>query len=160
MKAITLFFVCLFAGSCYCGENYKSVSLADAIINIPAKWNVSVKNDCLIIRSENVNASDYLKLCRTSSNGESDYFSLNDDGLWEAITEGIPVLAEVNVTSKFTGMSAIVSCKYKDDAGYHTDQCFQAEIKLPQKINFIFTGRGDSSLFKAYKSTYLSFKVK
>lgn len=69
-------------------------------------------------------------------------------------------MTDVIVTSKFTGMSAIVSCKYQDDAGYHTEQCFQAEINLPQKTNFIFIGRGDSSLFKDYKRVYLSFKVK
>lgn len=76
------------------------------------------------------------------------------------MTDGIPVLAELNITSKFTGMSAIVSCKYKDDEGYHTEHCFQAEINLPQKINFIFTGRGDLNLFKDYKKVYLSFDVK
>lgn len=155
-----MFFLCLFASSCYSGGNYKSTSLEEAAINIPAKWNVNKKNDCLIIRAEHVNTSDYLKLCRNSSSEESDYFTMNDDGKWEAVTDGIPVLADINVTSKFTGMSAVISCKYKDEAGYHSEQCFQAEINLPQKINFIFTGRGDSSLFKDYKNVYLSFNVK
>ncbi|AAM86909.1 hypothetical protein LXP63_20630 [Yersinia pestis subsp. pestis] len=124
------------------------------------------KNDCLIMRAEHVNASDYLKLCRNSSSEESeeseesDYFTMNDRGEWEAVTDGIPVLADINVTSKFTGMSAVISCKYEDDAGYHSEQCFQAEINLPKKINFIFTGRGDPSLFNYYKSIYLSFKVR
>jgi len=76
------------------------------------------------------------------------------------VTDGVPVLADVNVTPKFTGMSAIVSCKYKDDAGYHSEQCFQAEINLHQKISFIFTSNGDSELFESYKDVYLSFRVK
>lgn len=155
-----MFFLCLFASSSYSEGNYKSISLEEAVINIPAKWYVNRKNDCLFIRVEHVNAFDYLKLCRGSSIEESDYFKMDDDDKWEAITDGTPVFADVNVTSKFTGMSAIVSCKYKDDAGYHTEQCFQAEINLPQKINFIFTGRGDSSLFNDYKEVYLSFNIK
>ncbi|AJK15959.1 Uncharacterised protein [Yersinia pseudotuberculosis] len=155
-----MFFLILFANSCYSGEEHKSTPLGEAAINIPVKWKVNKKNDCLIMRAEHVNASDYLKLCRNSSSEESDYFTMNDRGEWEAVTDGIPVLADINVTSKFTGMSAVISCKYEDDAGYHSEQCFQAEINLPKKINFIFTGRGDPSLFNYYKSIYLSFKVR
>ncbi|MIG41079.1 hypothetical protein AHW95_24390, partial [Salmonella enterica subsp. enterica] len=63
-------------------------------------------------------------------------------------------------TSKFTGMSAIVSCRIKDDTGYHAEQCFQAEIKLPGNMVFIFTGVGDSSLFNDYREIFLSFEIK
>ncbi|GAB2947128.1 hypothetical protein GCM10011328_41360 [Hafnia psychrotolerans] len=155
-----MFFLFLFANSCYSREEYKSTSLEEAAINTPVKWKVNKKNGCLIIRAEHANASDYLKLCRNSFSEESDYFTMNDRGEWEAVTDGIPVLADINVTSKFTGMSAVISCKYEDDAGYHSEQCFQAEINLPKKINFIFTGRGDPSLFDYYKIIYLSFKVR
>jgi len=85
---------------------------------------------------------------------------MNDGGEWEAVTEGIPVLADINVTPKFTGMSAVISCKSEDDAGYHSEQCFQAEIDLPKETNFIFTGRGDPYFFDYYKSIYLSFKIR
>ncbi|QCT22662.1 hypothetical protein FEM41_11395 [Jejubacter calystegiae] len=109
---------------------------------------------------QRVNESDYLKVCKDTSSDESDYFTVNDDGEWEAVTDGVPVVADVNITSEFTAMSAIVSCKYKDDAGYHTDQCFQAEVNLPKKISYFFIGRGDSSLFNDYKKVYLSLKIK
>ena len=159
MKVILIFLLFLFAGTSYGNEDYKIISFKEAIINIPAKWKVNKKNDCLFISKKHVSASDYLKVCKYAPSDESYYFAINDDGKWEAVTDGIPVLADVNVTPKFTGMSAIVSCKYKDDAGYHTEQCFQAEIDLPINMVFIFTGRGDSSLFKDYKEVYLSFKI-
>ncbi|ELJ5853399.1 hypothetical protein RS425_001759 [Enterobacter kobei] len=114
----------------------------------------------MFVKDKQVSASDYLKICRNLSSEEGDYFKANNDGEWEAVTDGIPILADVNVTPEFTGMSAIVSCKYKDDAGYHSEQCFQAEINLPQKISFIFTGNGDSKLFESYKAVYISFSVK
>lgn len=98
----------MFSSSCYSLDSYKSISFEDTVINIPEKWNVNKKNDCLIIRAEHVNASDYLKLCRNSSSEESDYFTMNDDGEWEAVTDGIPVLADINVTSRLTGMSAVI----------------------------------------------------
>lgn len=141
-------------------SDYKLIHLRDASVRIPVKWSVKKNNNCLLIRNEQVKLLNLLKVCRVLSSEDSAYFTRNDDGEWEAVTDGIPVLADLNITSKFTGMSAIVSCKYKDDAGYHTEQCFQAEINLPQKINFIFTGRGDLNLFKDYKKVYLSFDVK
>lgn len=155
-----IFIFVFFSGTSYSSETYKSINFKDATIAIPVKWNFKEKEDCLFIWKEQVQLANYLRVCRGTSSGESDYFTMNDDGVWEAITEGVPILADVSVTTKYTGMSAIVSCKYKDDAGYHTDECFQAEIELPTHIKFIFTGRGDSSLFKNYKETYLSFKIK
>jgi len=116
-----------FTTPCFSEGHPKSTSLDEATINIPEKWNVKKNNNCLIIKAEHVYASDYLKLCRNVSNEESDYFTMNDDGKWEAVTDGIPVLANINTSSKFTGMSAVVSCKYKDDAGYHSEQCFQGK---------------------------------
>ncbi|MFS7223661.1 hypothetical protein [Rahnella inusitata] len=160
MKNIMILFLFLFANSCYSREEYKSTFLEEAAINIPVKWKVNKKNDCLIISDEHANSSDYLKLCRNSSSEKSDYFTMNDGGEWEAVTEGIPVLADINVTPKFTGMSAVISCKSEDDAGYHSEQCFQAEIDLPKETNFIFTGRGDPYFFDYYKSIYLSFKIR
>lgn len=160
MKVILIFICLFFPGSVYSGEDYKLISFKEAIVKIPAKWYVNKKNNCLFIRKGHLGLSNHLKLCRDTLNEESYYFTMNDDGKWEAVTDGVPVLADVNVTSEFIGMSAIVACKYKDDAGYHTGQCYQAEIKLPQKITFIFTGIGDSPLFKDYKEVYLSFKVK
>lgn len=160
MKSMVILFFILFSGLGYGNESYRSITLEDAVITIPDKWDVKEKENCLFIRKDLVQSDSYLKVCRETSNGESDYFTMNDDNVWEAITDGIPILADVNVTKDFTGMSAIVSCKYKDDAGYHTDKCFQAEIDLPTHINFIFSGRGDPSLFKDYKESYLSFKIK
>lgn len=160
MIIITVFLLCLFSSSSYGGEDYNLVSFKGTAINIPAKWNVIEKDNCLFIKGERVKTSGSLKFCREISSNESDYFKINDNGEWEAVSDGIPVLADVNTTSKFTSMSAIVSCKFKDDAGYHTEQCFQAEINLPLNISFIFIGRGDASLFKDYKEVYLSLKVK
>jgi hypothetical protein len=160
MKNIMVFFLFFFSMSSY-SEDYKKISLKEGEFTIPANWIVNKNNKkCLIINQKNINAINHLKLCRTTYSEDGDYFTTNDDGEWEAVTDGIPVLADVSVTSQFTGMSAIVSCKHKDEAGYHTEQCFQAEINLPQKINFIFNGRGDSSLFEDYKRVYLSFKIK
>lgn len=160
MRVITILLFILFSGLCYGSESFKSIVFKDAVIVIPAKWNFKEKENCLLIRKDIVQSANYLKICRETSSGENDYFTMNDDKVWEAITDGVPILADVNVTKEFTGMSAIVSCKYKDDAGYHTDKCFQAEIDLPTHINFIFSGRGDPSLFKDYKESYLSFKIK
>lgn len=160
MKFILTFLLCLFPISSYSGENYKLVSFKGTTINIPIEWNVKEKDNCLFIKGERVKTSDSLQICRDISSDESNYFTMNDDGEWAAVSDGIPVLADVNTTSKFTGMSAIVSCKFKDDAGYHTEQCFQAEINLPLNISFIFIGRGDASLFKDYKEVYLSLKIK
>ncbi|WP_313108899.1 hypothetical protein [Atlantibacter sp.] len=160
MKTILMVFLCLFMTPSYSKENYKTITFHEASISLPAKWSVSKKNDCMFVKDKQVSASDYLKICRDSSSEEGDYFKENDDGEWEAVTDGVPVLADVNVTPKFTGMSAIVSCKYKDDAGYHSEQCFQAEINLPLKITFIFTSSGNPKLFKNYKDVYLSFRVK
>jgi hypothetical protein len=136
------------------------VNFKNASIDIPAKWSAKEKGDCLLIRPKLQDAANYLEVCKNQSSDESYYFTMNDDGEWEAVTEGIPILADMNVTPKYKGMSATVSCKYKDNAGYHTEQCFQAEIDLPSHINFIFTGRGDSYLFNEYKKSYLSFKTK
>lgn len=57
-------------------------------------------------------------------------------------------------------MNAIVSCRFNDDSGYHVDQCFQAEITLPENHYIIFTGTGDSTFFMVYKNIYASLKVK
>ncbi|WP_421356732.1 hypothetical protein [Pseudocitrobacter faecalis] len=156
---ITLLFV-LFSGSSYSSETYKSINFKEATIAIPAKWNFAEEEDCLFIWKGQFQSVSYLRVCRGMSSGESDYFTVNDNGVWEAITDGVPILADVFVTTKYTGMSAIVSCKYNDDAGYHTGKCFQAEIELPTHINFTFAGVGESSLFKDYKEAYLSFKIK
>ncbi|WP_235956008.1 hypothetical protein [Rouxiella aceris] len=160
MKAMAIFLFVFFPCSGYSRESYKSIIFKDSTITIPAKWNFKEKENCLFVRDELAQSGRYLKICRETSSGESDYFTMNDDGVWEAITDGAPILADINVTTEFTGVSAIVSCKYKDEAGYHTDKCFQAEIDLPNHINFIFSGRGDPSLFKDYKESYLSFKIK
>lgn len=160
MKVVIILLFIPFPGLGYGSESYKSVAFKDAVIAIHAKWNFKEKENCLLIRKDVVQSDSYLKVCRETSSGESDYFTMNDDKVWEAITDGVPILADVNITKEFTGMSAIFSCKYKDDAGYHTDKCFQAEIILPTHINFIFSGRGDTSLFKDYKESYLSFKIK
>lgn len=160
MKTILMIFLCLFMAPSYSKENYKAITFHEASISLPEKWSVSKKDDCMFVKDKKVSASDYLKICRESPSEEGDYFKMNDDGEWEAVTDGVPVLADVNVTPKFTGMSAIVSCKYKDDAGYHSEQCFQAEINLPQKISFVFTSNGDSESFKYYKGVYLSFRLK
>ncbi|HHE5700241.1 TPA: hypothetical protein ACPEY2_004193 [Citrobacter amalonaticus] len=160
MKVILMFFLCLLSNSSYSADTLKKINFSEASIDIPVKWNADKKNNCLFVTDGRKNISNYLTVCRSLDNGESDYFRMNEDGDWEAITEGVPVLADMNVTSKFTGMSAIISCKHKDDAGYHSEQCFQAEIDLPSHIRFIFAGQGDVSLFKYYKEVYLSFKVK
>ncbi|ROR07578.1 hypothetical protein [Erwinia sp. JUb26] len=160
MKVMIIFLLILFSGSSYSRESYQSIDLKDAYIAIPTKWNVKEKEGCLFVSKGNMQSTSYLKVCRGNSSSESDYFTMNDDGVWEAITDGVAVLADVNVTTEYTGMSAIVLCKYKDSAGYHTDKCFQAEVDLPSHINFIFTGKGDSSLFNDYKESYLSFKIK
>jgi hypothetical protein len=160
MKAIVAFYFILFCELGYSGEIYKLIVFKDSTITIPVKWNFKEKENCLFVGKELVQSASYLKVCKETSSGKSDYFTMNDDGVWEAITDGVPILADVNITNEFTGMSAIVSCKYKDDAGYHTDKCFQAEIDLPTHITFIFSGRGDPSLFKDYKESYLSFKIK
>lgn len=155
-----MFFLFSFTTSCFSEEHTKLTSLDEATISIPKKWNINKKNNCLIIKAMHVNPSDYLKLCKNISNEESNYFTMNDKGEWEAVTDGIPVLADINTTSKFTGMSAVVSCKYKDDAGYHSEQCFQAEIKSSEEVNFLFIGRGNPSLFNNYNKIYLSFILK
>lgn len=159
MKVILMFFLCLLSNSSYSAEALKKINFNEASIDIPVKWNADKKNNCLFVTDGNKNTSNYLTICRSLANGESDYFTMNENGDWEAITEGVPVLADMNITSEFTGMSAIVSCKHKDEAGYHSDQCFQAEINLPSHTRFIFSGQGNLSLFKDYKKTYLSFEV-
>ncbi|EIP3949554.1 hypothetical protein LSB85_001326 [Salmonella enterica] len=160
MKIILIFFLFLFTDTIYGDDGHKTIYLREGGINTPAKWNVNKENDCLFVGKPHINKDDRLKICRYISSEESNYFTTNESGEWEAITDGIPVLADVNTTPKFTGMNAIVSCKYKDDAGYHTGLCFQAEIHLPRNIVFIFTGRGDLSLFEDYKKVYFSFKIK
>ncbi|EHY8743562.1 hypothetical protein K4785_001082 [Salmonella enterica subsp. enterica serovar Krefeld] len=146
--------------STYGEENYKNIHFKNATINIPARWVAKKKDDCLLISKNHINLFSYLYVCTDVATNKNSFFTKNDDGEWEAVTDGVPVLADVNITPKFTGMSAIVSCRYKDDAGYHIDQCFQAAIVLPTKIMFVFIGRGDSSLFNNYKEIYRSFKVK
>ena len=159
MKLLMIFLL-VFWGSNHDSEIHKSIDFKDVTIVIPAEWSVKEKEDCLFVWKGKVQPVSYLRMCRVISSGESDYFTMNDDKIWEAITNGIPVLTDVSVTTEYTGMSAIVLCKYKDNAGYHTDKCFQAEIELPTNIKFIFVGRGDSSFFKSYKKIYLSFKIK
>lgn len=43
MKIFLMFFLCFFASSSYSGEFYKSLSLNEAFISIPAKWSVNKK---------------------------------------------------------------------------------------------------------------------
>ncbi|HDV3874463.1 TPA: hypothetical protein RH268_004728, partial [Escherichia coli] len=106
------------------------------------------------------NTTAYLKVCEYISRTGSDFFTVNNEGKWEAASEGIPVLADINITPEFVGMNAIVSCRINDDSGYHVDQCFQAEITFPENHFIIFTGTGDSALFMVYKNIYASLKVK
>ncbi|HEL5977408.1 TPA: hypothetical protein UOS68_004543 [Escherichia coli] len=116
--------------------------------------------DCLSISKEHENTTTYLKICEYISRTGSEFFTVNNEGRWEAASEGIPVLANINITPNFVGMNAIVSCRINDNSGYHVDQCFQAEITLPENNFIIFTGTGDSALFMAYKNIYVSLKVK
>lgn len=101
-----------------------------------------------------------LKYVNTYHVREATFFTVNNEGRWEAVSEGIPISADINVTPKFVGMNAIVSCRFNDDSGYHVDQCFQAEITLPENHYIIFTGTGDSTFFMVYKNIYESLKVK
>ncbi|HCJ1187834.1 TPA: hypothetical protein NQN94_004753, partial [Salmonella enterica] len=114
--------------STYGEENYKNIHFKNATINIPARWVANKKDDCLLISKNHINVFSYLYVCTDAATNKNSFFTKNDDGEWEAVTDGVPVLADVNITPKFIGMSAIVSCRYKDDAGYHIDQCFQAVI--------------------------------
>ncbi|EQA0456404.1 hypothetical protein FZN09_23150 [Escherichia coli] len=116
--------------------------------------------DCLSISKEHENTTTYLKICEYISRTGSEFFTVNNEGRWEAASEGIPVLANINITPNFVGMNAIVSCRINDNSGYHVDQCFQAEITLPENNFIIFTGTGDSALFMSYKNIYVSLKVK
>lgn len=160
MKYILTMLFVFSIGYSYGEENFKIISLNDVTLKIPTTWQVNRKKDCLYISKKHIEASAYLKVCKYISSEKSNFFFMNNDSIWEAVTEGIPVLAEINVTPKFIGMSAVVSCRINDRFGYHADQCFQAEINLPENRVFIFTGTGNSTLFKDYTDIYLSFKLK
>lgn len=159
MKVILFLSLYLLVSTTYGGTETRKVSFEEAMLGIPSQWMNFERKGCLLIGERSVDTNDYLKICKYTSDNDKVYFSMNDDGEWEAVTEGAPVLADVNFTSKFKGMSAIVSCRIRDDAGYHSTQCFQAEIDLPENISYIFTGIGNSSFFEQYKKIYLSFNV-
>ncbi|SUF58565.1 hypothetical protein [Salmonella enterica] len=160
MRFVLFFFLYLFVITAHGGGFYKNIYFKGVTLEIPARWTVDEKNNCLSIGQKHVNVSGHLNVCTYVATDKKYFFTMNDDGEWEAVTDGIPVLADVNVTPKFTGMSAIVACRYKDDTGYHIDQCFQAEVELPTNIMFVFIGVGDLSLFENYRKIYFSFNVK
>ncbi|MHA7846358.1 hypothetical protein [Serratia sp. D1N4] len=144
----------------YASQRYKDVLFNGATLSIPTELKANEENNCLNINDPSAQGSGNFTICKYISRKDSYYFIKNEDDKWEAMTEGVPVLADVNVISKLTGLSAIVACRYKDDAGYHVDQCFQAEILLPKKSGFTFMGKGDPHAFDVYKKIYSSFKLK
>lgn len=160
MKAFFMLFFIFIIGCAHGNDRHRYVSFKGMELSIPPKWKVNEKNSCLNIKNPGGYNSDNFEICKYTSSEDGYLFIKNEDGNWEAVTEGTPILADVNVISKFTGLSAIVSCRYKDDAGYHIDQCFQAEILLPKNKGFTFTGKGNSNSFAIYKKIYLSFKIK
>lgn len=155
-----LFFFIIFIGCAHGDEGYKYIFFKGAELSIPSKWTVNEKNNCLNIKRHEVYNSEYFEICEYTSSEDSYLFVKNEDEKWEAVTEGTPILADVNIISKLIGLSAVVSCRYKDDAGYHIDQCFQAEIFLPKNKGFTFIGKGDLNSFDVYKKIYLSLKIK
>ncbi|WP_337264497.1 MULTISPECIES: hypothetical protein [unclassified Serratia (in: enterobacteria)] len=160
MKCFLILLSIFFIDYTYANQSYKDVLFKSATLSIPTKWKVKVENNCLSVNDPSAQGSGDFTVCKYISSEDSDYFIKNEDDKWEAMTEGVPVLADVNVISKLTGLSAIVECRYKDDAGYHVDQCFQAEIFLPKNAGFTFVGKGNPHFYDAYKKIYLSFKLK
>lgn len=159
MRAIFIIFFFSSKNS-YGSDHLKIISLNEVTFKVPVHWFITKIKDCLLISKENKNTTAYLKVCEYISRTGSDFFTVNNEGRWEAVSEGIPISADINVTPKFVGMNAIVSCRFNDDSGYHVDQCFQAEITLPENHYIIFTGTGDSTFFMVYKNIYESLKVK
>lgn len=160
MRAIFIIFFCFFIGNSYGSDHLKIISLNEVTFKVPVSWFITKIKDCLFISKEYKNTTAYLKVCEYISSTGSDFFTMNNEGRWEAVSEGIPILADINIMEKFVGMNAIVSCRFNDDSGYHVDQCFQAEITLPENHYIIFTGTGDSTFFMVYKNIYASLKVK
>lgn len=160
MRSIFIIFFCFFIENSYGSDHLKIISLNEVTFEVPVNWFITKSKDCLSISKEHENTTTYLKICEYISRTGSEFFTVNNEGRWEAASEGIPVLANINITPNFVGMNAIVSCRINDNSGYHVDQCFQAEITLPENNFIIFTGTGDSALFMAYKNIYVSLKVK
>lgn len=160
MRLIFIIFFCFFIENSYGSSHLKIISFNEVTFKVPVNWSITKSKDCLFIGKKHKNATVYLTVCKYISHTGSDFFAVNDEGQWEAISKGIPILADINVSQKIVGMNAIVSCRFNDDSGYHVDQCFQAEITLPENHFIIFTGTGDSTLFIVYKNIYASLKVK
>ncbi|WP_222840001.1 hypothetical protein [Escherichia marmotae] len=160
MRLTFIIFFCFFIEDSYGSDHLKIISFNEVTFEVPVNWFITKSKDCLSISKEYRNTTTYIKVCESISRTGSDFFTVNNEGRWEAASEGIPVLADINVTPEFVGMSAIVSCRINDDSGYHVDQCFQAEIALPENHFIIFTGTGNSTLFMIYKNIYASLKVK
>ncbi|MTH48549.1 hypothetical protein [Intestinirhabdus alba] len=162
MKFIIFIFFVFYTNYSYSDESRKIISFKEGSLSVPYKWFVEHEDNCIRLSKYAEDDSSYLTVCKYKSDEENEkenYFIINEDGKWEAVNDGIPVLADLNIRSNFTGKSAIVSCRYKDEAGYHIDECFQAEVDLPVNTFFVFTGRGSSSFFKEYKDIYLSFEI-
>ncbi|MFZ4215900.1 hypothetical protein ACOZB2_31635, partial [Pantoea endophytica] len=113
MKVILFLSLYLLVSTTYGGTETRKVSFEEAMLGIPGQWINFERKGCLLIGERSVDTNDYLKICKYTSDNDKVYFSMNDDGEWEAVTEGAPVLADVNFTSKFKGMSAIVSCRIR-----------------------------------------------
>lgn len=107
-----IFILVSFSSCLYAEGDYRSILFKEGKINISSDWRAINQNDCLHVGGEGVDESNYLKLCQYASSERTNYFFINDDGKWEAVTDGVPVLADINVSSTFTGMSATVSCRY------------------------------------------------
>ncbi|MFC0227875.1 hypothetical protein [Serratia aquatilis] len=161
MKEFFILFIFVINIGCAHGEEGCGyIFFKGAELSIPPKWKVDEKNGCLNIKRHGSYDLESFEICKYTSSEGGYLFVRNEDDKWEAVTEGTPILADVNAISKFTGLSAIVSCRYKDDAGYHLEQCFQAEIFLPKNKGFTFIGKGDLNSFDIYKKIYLSLKIK
>ncbi|EMO6901926.1 hypothetical protein [Pluralibacter gergoviae] len=133
------------------------VYFKDGIISVPVQWSVKQKNCLYISRTNQVNG---LEVCSYMAEYGSNYFRENGEGKWEATSDGIPVLANLDRISKFTGMSARTQCRYDDGTGYHITYCFQDEISLPDDMKYTFIAIGDPYFFEEYNKIYLSFRAK
>ncbi|VEA07118.1 Uncharacterised protein [Salmonella enterica subsp. salamae] len=109
MNIILIFFLFLFTDTTYGDDGHKTIYLREGGINTPAKWNVNKENDCLFVGKPHINKDDRLKICRYISSEESNYFTTNESGEWEAITGW---------------HSGISGCEYHTEIYWYERNCF------------------------------------
>lgn len=98
MRTIFIISFCFFIGNSYGSDHLKIISLNEVTFKVPVQWFITKIKDCLFISKEYKNTTAYLKVCEYMSRTGSDFFTVNNEGRWEAVSEGIPILAQGKIT--------------------------------------------------------------